>query len=431
MKEINFYIKTIGCKLNFTESSHISSYLTENSLTGSDDKSRAEVFILNTCSVTGQAEKKCIQEIRAFNRINPAATVIVTGCFANLNSSQIAKEQNVKIVQGTDIRRKREEILNTILQPTARASSGLADEGYGKFIPVWSSTRTRCFLKIQDGCDNQCAYCAVHLARGKSRSASIAEVCRAVAKASESGVREIVITGLNTADFGRLNGETFLDLLRAIDLLPETPRMRISSVEPNLLSRETVLFIKESQHFMPHFHIPLQSGSDRVLSMMRRRYSTLEFERTIDFIKTEMPDSFIGTDLIGGMNGETEADFEASYNFVERLPLSFIHVFPYSERPDTQAIDFMPVVSQPERRSRVSRLLTLSNKRLTEFYIANAQKTFDVLFETKSKDHTYHGFTNNYIKTEINSTSDLRNRIVRVKLTELNTETMRMKGEML
>ncbi|MDR2423989.1 MAG: tRNA (N(6)-L-threonylcarbamoyladenosine(37)-C(2))-methylthiotransferase MtaB [Prevotellaceae bacterium] len=427
MEKIKFYIKTIGCKLNFTESSHIETFLIANGLTRCENRNTADVFILNTCSVTGQAEKTCMQEIRSFYRENVLSRIIVTGCFANLNSSKITEAHQVCIISGTDIRQKREAILKFILKEMSTKNIMPIFAQDRGFEPVWSNSRTRCFMKIQDGCDNRCAYCTVHRARGSSRSASIAAVCRAVETATAEGAREIVLTGLNTADFGRKNGEQFIDLLQAIDRLPSTPRMRISSIEPNLLTNDIIGFIKESKHFMPHFHIPLQSGSDKILKLMGRRYSTDEFRQKLTFIKQIMPDAFIGTDMIAGMNGESAEDFADSFAFAESLPLSFIHVFPYSQRPNTKAVGFKPVVYGATQNSRVKALLELADKRLVEFYKLYIGDTLEVLVEGRRGDnHT--GYTNNYIKTKIRFDHNLSNQIILVKLIKLDKETMQMKG---
>ena len=418
----SFYIKTIGCKLNYTESAGIVDFLLNNNC-AHVDKSNADVFILNTCSVTGQAEKKCIQELRTFHKINPAAPVIVTGCFANLNAENIEKEKNVTIVAGKDMQQKRATILHFILTRKKESAANLSDT----FSLVWSNTRTRCFLKIQDGCDNKCAYCTVHLARGGSRSATIREVCDTMRNIAKLDVKEVVLTGLNTADFGRKNGEQFIDLLQEIEKLNGVNRYRISSIEPNLLTEELILFVKNSNSFLPHFHIPLQSGSDRVLRLMGRRYLTAHFKNTIEQIKKHIPDAFIGIDIIAGMNGETADDFADSYNFVKSMPVSFLHVFPYSERPNTNAVNFTPKVPSIEKQKRTKQYLALSDEKLRSFYKANTGKTFDVLFETVSNG-VYHGFTPNYIKVELQSSINLRNRIISVTLSEFNPETGRMTG---
>jgi threonylcarbamoyladenosine tRNA methylthiotransferase MtaB len=417
-----FYIKTIGCKLNYTESAGIVAFLLDNHCIPVD-KSSADVFILNTCTVTGQAEKKCIQEVRAFHKVNPAAPVVVTGCFANLNAGGLEKEKNVVIVSGKDVQQKKEVILNFILtgkNDNVKCSSE-------SFSLVWSNTRTRCFLKIQDGCDNKCAYCTVHLARGNSRSATIREVCATLLDIAKLDIKEVVLTGLNTADFGRKNGERFIDLLRAIEKLKGIGRYRISSIEPNLLTEEIIDFVKNSGSFLPHFHIPLQSGSDRVLRLMGRRYLTTHFKNTIEQIKHHIPDAFIGVDIIAGMNGETEQDFCDSYNFVKDMPLSFLHVFPYSERPDTDAVNFTPKVSSVEKQRRTKMYLSLSDEKLMNFYQHNIGKTFDVLLETGS-NRCYYGFTPNYIKVELTSETNLKNRIIPVTLSAINPKTGRVTG---
>jgi threonylcarbamoyladenosine tRNA methylthiotransferase MtaB len=425
MEQFKFYIKTIGCKLNFTESSYISEYLIENHLQYSDDKQSANFFILNTCTVTGQAEKKCIQEIRSFYHTNPSAPIIVTGCFVNLDCSKLEKEQNVQIISGKNIHEKKAEILDFILHNKVQANKCFSDNS---FRPIWSNTRTRCFLKIQDGCDNECAYCIVHLARGSSRSATIDDVCNAIHQISKSEVKEIVLTGLNTVDFGRINGERFINLLQKIEKIGLVNRFRISSIEPNLLTKEIIMFIKESNCFLPHFHIPLQSGSDNILKLMGRNYLTSRFRDTIFLIKELIPDAFIGIDIIAGMNGETEQDFTDSYNFVKQLPITFLHVFPYSARPNTRAVDFEPIVSPIEKRKRVESYIDLSNSKLFSFYTNNIGKISNVLFEKKTKDEYYQGFTTNYIKTKVISRENIRNHIRPILLTDVDITTLTMKG---
>ena len=424
METSKFFIKTLGCKLNFTESSSISAFLLENKISHCSDRNNADIFILNTCSVTGTAEKKCIQEIRYLHKINPNAPIIVTGCFANLDSDKLKKEKNVFVVSGRNIQHKKESILQLIQNKSEISNCDYNDN----FSLVWSSTRTRCFLKIQDGCDNKCSYCTVHLARGNSRSATIKEVCKSILEISKTEVNEIVLTGLNTADFGRINNENFIDLLLEIENLNCLNRFRISSIEPNLLTEEIILFVKNSKCFLPHFHIPLQSGCNSVLKLMGRNYLTFHFKKIIEQIKYHIPEAFIGIDIIAGMNGETEQNFIDSYNFVKDLPISYIHAFPYSERPNTKAIGFLPIVILKDKHERIKMYISLSDSKLKCFYENNVGKIFNVLFEDKSNDGYFNGFTENYIKTKVYSDKNIKNKIIPILLTDIDLADMKMKG---
>ncbi|MBR1719309.1 MAG: tRNA (N(6)-L-threonylcarbamoyladenosine(37)-C(2))-methylthiotransferase MtaB, partial [Phocaeicola sp.] len=360
---------TLGCKLNFSETSSIGRVLKDEGIRTARKGEKADLVVINTCSVTEVADKKCRQAIHRLTREHPNAFVVVTGCYAQLKPETVSKIDGVDVVLGAD---QKGDILNYIgrldkHEQGIAVTSPLKD--IHKFIPSCSrGDRTRYFLKVQDGCDYFCTYCTIPFARGRSRNGSIDGLVAQAQQASKEGGKEIVITGVNIGDFGRTTGESFLDLVKALDQVEGIERYRISSIEPNLLTDEIIEYVSQSRSFMPHFHIPLQSGCDEVLQLMHRRYDTALFAHKINKIKELMPDAFIGVDVMVGTRGETEAYFDKAVQFIEGLDVTQLHVFSYSERPGTKALRIEHVVSPEEKHRRSQILLDLSDKKTHEFY---------------------------------------------------------------
>lgn len=411
---------TLGCKLNFAETSSIGQRLQELGVNKAEKGECADICVINTCSVTEVADQKCRQAIHRMVKNNPGAFVAVTGCYAELKPERIAAMPGVSIVVGTKDKGK---IIDLIIDGIANSDNIKAqcqpaeEEGIPAFFPSCSrGDRTRYFLKVQDGCNYFCTYCTIPIARGRSRNGSIASLVEQAKTVASEGGKEIVITGVNIGDFGRTTGESFLDLIKSLDEVEGIERYRISSIEPNLLTEDVIDFCAASKHFMPHFHIPLQSGSDSVLKLMHRHYDTALFRQRINYIKKVMPDAFIGVDVIVGTRGETQEYFEESYRFIESLPISQLHVFSYSERPGTKALQIPHKVSQQEKHERSQRLIELSKEKLEGFYTSQIGSIRPVLFEHAPKTKPMHGFTDNYIRVEIKNHPELSNRIVDVKL---------------
>lgn len=393
---------TLGCKLNFSETSTIARSMTDEGFVKVDFDEYADVYVINTCSVTQVAEKKCRAVIQKAIRQNPAAFVVVTGCFAQLKPESIAKIPGVDLVLGSN---EKFDITHYLghLEKNAHAEIHSGKINTAKeFRPSFSQgDRTRCFLKVQDGCDYYCSYCTIPMARGRSRNGSIEQTVGQAHLAAEQGAKEIILTGVNIGDFGQSTGETFFDLIKALDKVKPIERFRISSIEPNLLSDEMIAWVAQSKRFMPHFHIPLQSGSDHVLKLMKRRYDTQLFANKTATIHKMMPHAFIGVDVIVGVNGETEADFDTTHSFLGSLPISQLHVFTYSERPGTQALKIEGTVTPEERKRRSQSLHLLSDKLTTAFYRRFQHTTSQVLFEGHNDHGTMHGYTPNYLKVEL------------------------------
>jgi threonylcarbamoyladenosine tRNA methylthiotransferase MtaB len=379
--------------------------------------------VVNTCAVTQLAEKKCRQAIRRIARQHPEAFLVVTGCYAQLCPEELAALEGVDLVLGTAQKHDILAYLSTLekaLTPRVVTSSE-ADSGL--FVPACSADdRTRHFLKVQDGCDYRCAYCTIPAARGRSRNGDIDSLVRQARQVAAEGGREIVLTGVNVGDFGRSTGETFLALLRALDSVEGILRYRISSIEPNLLTDDIIDFTAASQRFAPHFHLPLQSGSDDVLRLMRRRYDTDFFRRRVERIRSVLPQAFIGIDVIAGMNGESDAFFDDAFRFLDSLPFSRLHVFTYSERPNTAALAITPVVDEALRHERTRRLVALSEARHRAFCTAAVGHTATALFEYARKGDNMYGFTENYIRVEAPYDSDRINCAVSVCPTGWNDE---------
>lgn len=429
---------TFGCKLNFAETSTVARIFASRGIQRVHEGDVPDYVVVNSCSVTEIADKKCRQAIRSFARRYPNAKIIVTGCYAQLNPDEVKSLPGVVVVAGTDRKLELADYLDQVIADEAAGKCG--EEGgvafitplkeIRKFSPSCSrGDRTRYFLKVQDGCDYYCSYCTIPMARGRSRSGSIAEIVEQAKSVAAEGGKEIVITGVNIGDFGKGTDETFFDLCRQLDEVDGIERYRISSIEPNLLTDELIDFVASSKRFMPHFHIPLQSGSDDVLKLMRRRYDTALFRRKIEHIRRVMPDAFIGVDLIVGARGETLERFESSKAFVESLEISRLHVFTYSERPGTRALDIDIEVSQEEKHRRTRIMLGISERKLREFTERFVGTVRPVLVEHPRHDGSMAGFTDNYLRVNIAPQPELSNRICGVKLTSIHPEGEESEGE--
>lgn len=403
---------TLGCKLNFSETSTIRHNLENAGITTVDEKQGADIFIINTCSVTDVAERKGRQTIRKIIHHNPDAYIVVVGCYAQLRAKELMQIEGVNLVLGAQDKFKVEEYLRFYDERQKQKSHSCDIFKLENFDLACSfGDRTRCFLKIQDGCDYFCSYCTIPFARGKSRSATINQVVATARAVAKKGIKEIILTGVNTGDFGRGSKETFFDLLQALDKVEEINRFRISSIEPNLLTDEIIRFVASSSRFMPHFHIPLQSGSNDVLRLMKRRYTRELFAEKICTIKTLIPDAFIGVDVIAGMRGEKEQYFEDARTFISKLNISRLHVFPYSERQGTKALEIPQTVLPEEKHRRVETLLKLSEQKLHDFYHQFIGQTRHVLFEDNNSKGRMGGFTDNYIRIEVPFNPDWANQI--------------------
>ena len=424
--------QTLGCKLNFAETSSLRDLLESEGVQTAARGEKADICIVNTCSVTDVADHKCRQAIHRFTREHPGAFVVVMGCYAQLKADEIAAFEGVDLVLGMEQKGKVwQYIKERLAQKRALAGGDACHEAISvpthdirTFVPSCSrGDRTRYFLKVQDGCNYYCTYCTIPIARGRSRNGSIASLVKQAEQVAAQGGKEIVITGVNTGDFGRSTDETFNDLLRALDRVEGIERYRISSIEPNLLTDEVIDFCVHSRAFMPHFHIPLQSGSDEVLKLMRRRYDTALFERKVHSILQAMPDAFIGVDVIVGMRGETDAFFEDSFRFIESLPVSQLHVFSYSERPGTKALQIPYVVTPQTKHARSNRLLALSEEKRKAFYARFIGTERPVLWEHARPDEPMQGFTDNYIRVvQAEGASVADNKLTVVKLGDFSAD---------
>ena len=413
---------TLGCKLNFAETATIAHQLEQYGVQSVRKGERADICIVNTCSVTEVADHKCRQAIHKLVRQHSGAFVVVMGCYAQLKPEEVASISGVSLVLRQSEKGK---VVDYIMKALTEDHSGTqSEEGESEpFVPSCSrGERTRYFLKVQDGCNYFCTYCTIPFARGRSRNGSIASLVEQAQQAAAEGGKEIVLTGVNIGDFGRSTGESFLDLLRALDEVEGIERYRISSIEPNLLTDEVLQFCASSRAFMPHFHIPLQSGSDEVLRLMHRRYDTSLFYNKVSRARELMPDCFIGVDVIVGTRGETSSLFDEAERFIESLPVSQLHVFSYSERPGTAALRIPHVVSPKEKHERSQRLLAISNQKLSAFYERYLGQSRPVLLEHSRRRGIYNGFTDNYIKIEYHSTEHQDNRLVTLSLTGWNED---------
>ena len=413
-KRIAFH--TVGCKLNFSETATISRDFLHHGFEKVDYKDTADIYILNTCTVTENADKEARKLIRQAKRRNPDSSVAVIGCYAQLNPNNIAAIDGVDVVLGAEEKFNLLNHLNSMdLNGRTKVIKSEIDHVH-KFTPSYSAgERTRSFLKIQDGCDYICSFCTIPLARGESRSDTIANTLKEAREVAETDSREIVLTGVNIGDFGKGSQETFFDLIQQLDKLEGIDRIRISSIEPNLLTNDIIKFCSKSEKFMPHFHVPLQSGSDKILGAMRRRYTRELYEERVTKIKSIMPDCCIGVDVIVGFPGETDEDFLDTYHFLNKLDISYLHVFTYSERPNTGAVEMEGAVSKDIRAERSKMLHILSDKKWRYFHEQFIDKDRPVLFETM-KNGKILGHTDNYIQIQVDGDLELINTIHSVKL---------------
>ena len=418
-KTVAFY--TLGCKLNFSETSTIARQLIKAGYEKVDFEKAADVYIINTCSVTEQADKKCRDIVRRALRKNPQAFVTIIGCYAQLKPHEIKAIPGVDLVLGANEKFNILSYLNDRENYQGAGVHGCEIKEVKEFVPAFSAgDRTRTFLKVQDGCDYFCSFCTIPLARGFSRSESIAKTLEIAKEAINTGVKEIVLTGVNLGDFGQSNNENFLALAAALDPLQGVERYRISSIEPNLLTDEIIQFVSSSQKFVPHFHIPLQSGSDKILKSMRRRYQKELYKSRVLYSKSLMPDCCIGVDVIVGFPGETEEDFLETYSFLNELPVSYLHVFTYSERENTTALRIAEVVPLAERQKRNKMLTILSEKKKRLFYESQLSKTHPVLFEQENDGVFMYGFTANYVKVKYPYNPQFVNKVLPVFLDSID-----------
>ena len=420
-KRVSFH--TLGCKLNFSESSTLAREFERGGYLRVEPLEPTDVAVINSCSVTEHADKKCRNIIRKIHRRNPNAIIAVTGCYAQLKPNDIAALEGVDLVLSNndkgDLFRRVEELK----QRGEAEVYSCSVEDIKRFFPAYSSAdRTRSFLKVQDGCDYKCAYCTIHYARGSSRNIPIADIVTEAEEIAALGQREIVITGINTGDFGRTTGEKFIDLLKALDRVEGIDRYRISSIEPNLITDEIIEFCASSPKFVPHFHIPLQSGSTRILGLMRRRYTADKYRERIAKIRELMPDAFLGVDVIVGFPGESEEDFLETYNLLEEVGASFLHIFPFSERAGTPAVTMPNKVQSRISTERVERLEELSARLHKSFSKKFLGEVREVLFESTDRSGKMYGYTDNYLRVSVPYNTDYINQICRVKLVALDSE---------
>ncbi|GJM60495.1 tRNA (N(6)-L-threonylcarbamoyladenosine(37)-C(2))-methylthiotransferase MtaB [Persicobacter diffluens] len=432
MKKVAFY--TLGCKLNFSETSTIARNFEERGYRKVEFDANPDIFIINTCSVTDNADKKCRKVVQEAMKINPKGYVAILGCYAQLKPKEIATIDGVDAVFGAAEKFRLLDILDENFQPKVdpftqekKAEVYYSDiEDALDYHNAYSlNDRTRTFLKVQDGCDYPCTYCTIPMARGASRSDTIENVVKSAKEIVAAGVKEIVLTGVNTGDFGIRNGQRedkFVDLAKALDKVEGIERIRISSIEPNLLTDEIIEFTAQSEKFVPHFHIPLQSGSPEILRLMKRRYKRDLYADRVKKIKELMPHCGIGVDVIVGFPGETEERFLETYNFLSELPISYLHVFPYSERPNTEAVDMGEVVPVKERSKRAKMLRILSEKKRRQFYQEHIDKNYTVLFEDEIHEGKMLGFTENYIRVAAKYDPMLINELKQVKMKNINEQ---------
>lgn len=425
---------TLGCKLNFSETSTIGKLFQQAGYQEVEFNTPSDIYIINTCSVTDEADRKCRKAVRAAIRLNAQAQVIVIGCYAQLKPEEILSIPGVSLVLGAS---EKFRILDYIHRDDlASPHTGIYQNPInvlGEFVPGYSiDDRTRSFLKVQDGCDYKCSFCTIPLARGRSRSGEIPAIVKAATELIEQGIKEIVLTGVNIGDFGNgtevLEGTKpkkdflFIDLIQSLDALDADIRFRISSIEPNLCTHEIIDFVANSKHFMPHFHMPLQSGDNEILSAMRRRYKRELYEDRVNYIKSKIPNACIGVDVICGFPGETEAHFQNTYDFIQKLDISYLHVFSYSERPNTAAIEFLNSVSPTVKLMRSKKLRSLSDQKKRAYYLKFEQSVQEVLVENKLVNGWYSGYSKNYLRVHLNQEQVQVNQLVPVKLKLLNTE---------
>ena len=421
---------TLGCKLNFSETSTIGKKLKEAGVRNARKGEQADICVVNTCSVTEVADKKCRQAIHRLVKNHPDAFVVVTGCYAQLKPVEVSNISGVDLVLGAEQKGDILSFLGNLKKKEHGESFIVPTKDIRTFSPSCSrGDRTRYFLKVQDGCNYYCTYCTIPIARGRSRNASIKSLVEQAEQVASEGGKEIVLTGVNIGDFGRTTGESFLDLIKELDNVEGIERFRISSIEPDLLTDEIIEFCASSRAFMPHFHIPLQSGSDEVLKLMHRHYDRSLFAAKISKIKSLMPDAFIGVDVIVGTRGETPDYFQDSYDFIRSLDLTQLHVFTYSERPGTKALNIAYTVSPQERHTRSQLLLEWSEQQTLAFYARHIGMEKTVLLEKPKPGMPFHGFTDNYIRVEVADAKSYHdNTLVKVRLGEFNVEKTALKA---
>ncbi len=420
-RRVNFH--TLGCKLNFSESSTLARQFEEGGFQRVDSREPSDICVINSCSVTEHSDKKCRNLIRKLHRQNPDAIIAVTGCYAQLKPQDIAQIEGVDLVlSNNDKGALYERVVALSGKGNAEVTSCATEELTNFFAAFSSSDRTRAFLKVQDGCDYKCAYCTIHYARGGSRNQPICDIVESARKIARAGQREIVITGINTGDFGRSTGEKFIDLLRELDTVEGIDRYRISSIEPNLLTDEIIEFCAASSKFQPHYHIPLQSGSDDILGAMRRRYTTEKFAQRIAKVREFNPDAFIGIDVIVGFPGESEEHFLQTVEFLKRVRPAFIHIFPFSERAGTPAVEMSGKVPPQVASQRVERLETLCRELHREFGEEWLGREVEVLFESTERGGWMAGYSQNYLRVKVPFAKEQINKICRVKLCEMDIE---------
>lgn len=430
---------TLGCKLNFSETSTFGKLLSEMGVTTAAKGEHADICLVNTCSVTEMADHKCRQAIHRLVRENPGSFVVVTGCYAQLESETVSKMNGVDLVLGSN---EKANLIQYLSEAWSEPREGhlhrfhhVKTKDIKSFQPSCSrGNRTRYFLKVQDGCNYFCTYCTIPYARGFSRNPSIASLVEQAEQAAREGGKEIVLTGVNIGDFGETTGESFIDLVKALDGVKGISRFRISSLEPDLIGDDLIEFCARSRAFMPHFHIPLQSGSDEVLKLMHRRYDRNLFAHKIHLIKKVMPEAFIGVDVMVGCRGERPEYFEDCFNFIDSLPVTQLHVFPYSERPGTSALTIKYKVTDRDKKARTHRLLKLSDEKTQAFYAAHIGQEAEVLFEKATVGKAMHGFTRNYIRVELPpqlARAEYDNRLMRVRLGGFNFDKSALKAELI
>lgn len=420
-KKVAFY--TLGCKLNYSETSTIGRMFNDAGFETVNFTDPADVYIINTCSVTENADKKCRKVVKEALKHSPSAYVTIVGCYAQLKPKEIAEIEGVDMVLGAAEKFRIVEFISDLTKNPKAVIHNSPIEETNQFVSSYSyGDRTRTFLKVQDGCDYSCTFCTIPLARGESRSDTIENIVKQAEEIAASGVKEIVLTGVNIGDFGIRAGkreDKFFDLVKALDEVDGINRIRISSIEPNLLSNEIIEFVSQSKRFVPHFHIPLQSGSNKILGLMRRRYKRELYQDRVATIKSFMPNACIGVDVIVGFPGETREDFIDTYNFINDLDISYLHVFTYSERENTPAIDMKGTVPGSQRADRSKMLHILSEKKRRAFYETQIGNTAEVLFEADHKEGYMHGFTKNYVKVKVKYDPVLVNELKQVKLEEI------------
>jgi len=412
---------TLGCKLNFAETSSIARKFTDNGYERVDFNENADIYIINTCSVTKKADKKSEQFIKKARKQNPDAQIVVMGCYAQLQPDKIASIDGVDLILGSNEKFQVMDYLKNRTNSSQPEIHSCNIENAADYYPSFSyGDRTRSFLKIQDGCDYHCSYCTIPLARGNSRNQNIESIVSEAEQIGQTEVKEIILTGVNIGDFGKTTGESFLDLIKSLDQVKGVERIRISSIEPNLLSNKIIDFVKHSEKFLPHFHIPLQSGCNAILAQMRRRYKRELFQDRVAYIRQEIPDAFIGVDVIVGFPGEDEEKYNETYEFLGNLNASFYHVFSYSQRPNTLAAEMGQQIPKETINQRSKELQYLAEQKEKAFYKENLGNTRPVLFENYQKDNQMFGFTDNYIKIETPYNPELTEQVAQVKLKSIN-----------